>query len=56
MTAVYSLFAVMYEVDTKSGRTWKSLHAILPTILYSFCSERMLMKQIQYSMHFRWFV
>ncbi len=32
------------------------LRALLPQVLYSVRSERMLMEQLQYNMLFRWFV
>ena len=50
-------FALMYS---KTGRPSvppeQLLRALLPQILYSVRSERMLMEQLEYNLLFRWFV
>lgn len=54
------LFGRMYEPDNKGGRPSiapeKLLRAMLLQIFYSIRSERMLMKQTQYNLLFRWFI
>jgi transposase len=54
------LFAGLYEADIKGG--WPSiapeklLRAMVIQILYSIRAERQLMKQVRYSLPFRWFI
>ena len=54
------LFGGMYGADIKGGRPSvapeKLLRAMLLQVLYSVCSERQLMEQVQYNLRFRWFI
>ena len=54
------LFAGMYEADVKGGQPSiapeKLLRAMLLRVFYSICSERQLMKQVQYNLLYRWFI
>jgi len=50
-------FAGMYStLGRRSVPPEKLLRALLLQMLYSICSERMLMEQLEYNLLFRWFV
>lgn len=53
-------FCAMYEADVKGARPTiapkKLVRAMLVQVLYSVCSERQLVEQINYNLLFRWSV
>ena len=53
----YSRFNTIYGQDGRKSISPERLpRALLLQMLYSVCSERMLMQQLEYNLLFRWFV